>query len=150
MTTVADILRAKGSAEVHSVSPEDSMLEALQRMAEHRIGALMVLDGSQPGHIAGIVTERDYARKIVLQGRNSATTPVREVMTASVHCVDAAQTCEECMALMTRQRIRHLPVLDAQNQLIGLVSIGDLVKAIISEQQFTIDQLEHYISGQRG
>lgn len=150
MTTVADILRTKGSADVHYVGPENSMLEALQRMAEYRIGALMVLQGGRSSPIAGIVTERDYARKIVLQGRNSATTPVREVMTAEVHCVDMAQTCEECMALMTRQRIRHLPVLDAQKMLVGIVSIGDLVKAIISEQQFTIDQLEHYISGQRG
>jgi signal-transduction protein with cAMP-binding, CBS, and nucleotidyltransferase domain len=150
MTTVADILRAKGSAEVHHVGPEDSMLEALQRMAEYRIGALMVLEGDRSSRIAGIVTERDYARKIVLQGRNSATTPVREVMTAAVHCVDMAQTCEECMALMTRERIRHLPVLDDQKMLAGIVSIGDLVKAIISEQQFTIEQLEHYISGHRG
>ncbi len=150
MTTVADILRAKGSAEVHHVGPEDSMLEALQRMAEYRIGALMVLEGDRSGPIAGIVTERDYARKIVLQGRNSATTPVREVMTAAVHCVDMAQTCEECMALMTRERIRHLPVLDDQKMLAGIVSIGDLVKAIISEQQFTIEQLEHYISGKHG
>lgn len=150
MTTVADILRAKGSAEVHHIGPEDSMLEALQRMAEHRIGALVVLEGGSGSPIAGIVTERDYARKIVLQGRNSATTPVRAVMTAAVHCVNRAQTCEECMALMTRERIRHLPVLDENKMLLGLVSIGDLVKAIISEQQFTIDQLEHYISGQRG
>lgn len=147
MTTVADILRAKGSAEVHSVGPEDSMLEALQRMAEHRIGALMVLDGSQPGHIAGIVTERDYARKIVLQGRNSATTPVREVMTASVHCVDAAQTCEECMALMTENRLRHLPVVK-HGKVIGLLSIGDLVKHTIAEQADLIQQLEQYIRGE--
>ena len=150
MTTVADILRTKGSAEVHYVGPDDSMLVALQRMAEYRVGALMVLEGGRCGAIAGIVTERDYARKIILHGRNSATTAVREVMTASVHCVNREQTCEECMALMTSERIRHLPVLDEQKRLLGIVSIGDLVKAIISEQQFTIDQLEHYISGQRG
>ena len=147
MTKVADILRTKGNATVHSVKPDDSMLTALQQMAEHEIGALLVI---QERAIAGIVSERDYARKIALKGRNSLDTPVREIMTAHVHCVGPDNTSDECMALMTRQRIRHLPVLDAQNQLIGLVSIGDLVKAIISEQQFTIDQLEHYISGQRG
>ncbi len=145
MTTVADILRAKGSAEVHSVGPEDSMLEALQRMAEHRIGALMVLDGSQPGHIAGIVTERDYARKIVLQGRSSATTPVRDIMTADVVAVGLQDSVDHCMQVVTERRIRHLPVVDGDSVL-GVVSIGDLVKAVIEDQQLQLDQLQRYIA----
>lgn len=144
MTTVADILRAKGNSAIYSVSPSDTMLAALQLMAEKGIGALLVLDASE---IAGIVTERDYARKIALQGRSSGSTQVEEVMTRKVHCVLPQQTSEECMALMTSNRMRHLPVVDEQRQLLGLISIGDLVKSIISEQQFTIQQLEHYISG---
>jgi CBS domain-containing protein len=144
MTTVADILRAKGNSAIHSVSPSDTMLVALQRMADKGIGALLVLEGAA---IAGIVTERDYARKIALQGRSSGSTKVEEVMTRKVHCVLPHQTSGECMSLMTSNRIRHLPVVDAQRQLLGLISIGDIVKEIISEQQFTIQQLEHYISG---
>lgn len=144
MTTVADILRAKNNSPVHSVAPNDTMLAALQRMSEHGIGALLVLEG---GRIAGIVTERDYARKVVLQGRSSSTTQVSGVMTAQVHCVLPRQTTAECMALMTDKRIRHLPVVDDEHQVLGMVSIGDLVKEIISEQQFTIQQLEHYITG---
>ncbi|MBV8249230.1 MAG: CBS domain-containing protein [Comamonas sp.] len=146
MTTVADILRAKGTSAIHSVAPSDTMLAALQLMADKSIGALMVLED---GAIAGIVTERDYARKIALQGRSSANTEVSEVMTRKVHCVLPHQTSEECMSLMTSNRIRHLPVVNAQRQLLGLISIGDIVKEIISEQQFTIQQLEHYISGTR-
>lgn len=145
MTTVADILRAKGNSAIHSVEPSDTMLTALQRMAEKGIGALLVLSG--PSDLAGIVTERDYARKIALQGRNSSTTQVDEVMTRKVHCVLPRQTTEECMSLMTTHRIRHLPVVDENRQLLGLISIGDLVKEIISAQQFTIQQMEHYISG---
>lgn len=144
MTTVADILRAKGNSAIYSVSPSDTMLAALQLMAEKGIGALLVLDAAE---IAGIVTERDYARKIALQGRSSGSTQVEEVMTRKVHCVLPQQTSEECMALMTSNRMRHLPVVDEQRRLLGLISIGDLVKSIISEQQFTIQQLEHYISG---
>ena len=144
MTTVADILRGKHSQTVHSVAPSDTMLSALQRMADHGIGALLVLEGER---IAGIVTERDYARKVVLLGRSSGSTPVKEIMTAQVHCVTQQQTTDECMALMTDKRIRHLPVVNAQHQVLGMVSIGDLVKEIISAQQFTIQQLEHYISG---
>lgn len=144
MTTVADILRAKNNSPVHSVAPTDTMLAALQRMSDHGIGALLVLEG---GRIAGIVTERDYARKVVLQGRSSSTTQVSGVMTAQVHCVLPRQTTAECMALMTDKRIRHLPVVDDAHQVLGMVSIGDLVKEIISEQQFTIQQLEHYITG---
>ena len=144
MTTVAEILRAKGNSTIHSVSPSDTMLTALQLMADKSIGALLVLEG---GEIAGIVTERDYARKIALQGRSSASTRVDEVMTRKVHCVLPRQTSEECMALMTSNRMRHLPVINASRALPGLLSIGDIVKEIISAQQFTIDQLEHYISG---
>ena len=143
MTTVADILRAKGNSTIFSVTPSDSMLAALQLMAEKGIGALLVLDPGAKGSLAGIVTERDYARKIALQGRSSSG----DVMTRKVHCVSQQQTTEECMSLMTSARIRHLPVVDAEHQLLGLISIGDLVKEIISAQEFTIKQMEHYISG---
>lgn len=144
MTTVADILRAKHNSPVYSVAPQDTMLTALQRMSDHGIGALLVLEGER---IAGIVTERDYARKVVLQGRSSNSTEVQSVMTGQVHCVEPHQTTAECMALMTAKRIRHLPVVNAQHRVLGMISIGDLVKEIISEQEFTIQQLEHYISG---
>jgi CBS domain-containing protein len=145
MTAVADILKSKGDAVVHTVGPDDSMLDALQRMADKGIGALLVMEGER---IVGIVTERDYARKIALKGRTSALTQVRDVMTTSVMFVKPSQTSEECMALMTDNRLRHLPVVK-DDKLIGLISIGDLVKDIISEQKFVIEQLEHYISGQR-
>lgn len=148
MTTVADILKSKSKADptVHVVKPDDSVFDALQRMADKGIGALLVMEGEA---IVGIVTERDYARKIALKGRTSALTQVRDVMTTSVLFVKSAQTSEECMALMTNNRVRHLPVVD-DGKLLGLISIGDLVKDIISEQKFTIAQLEHYITGQRG
>lgn len=144
MTTVAEILRTKGNSTIYSVSPTDTMLAALQLMADQGIGALLVLEA---GEIAGIVTERDYARKIALQGRSSAVTRVDEVMTRKVHCVQPHQTSEECMSLMTSNRMRHLPVINDSHELQGLISIGDIVKEIISAQQFTIEQLEHYISG---
>ncbi len=144
MTTVAEILRTKGNSTIYSVSPTDTMLTALQLMADKGIGALLVLEA---GEIAGIVTERDYARKIALQGRSSAVTRVDEVMTRKVHCVQPHQTSEECMSLMTSNRMRHLPVINDSHELQGLISIGDIVKEIISAQQFTIEQLEHYISG---
>lgn len=146
MTAVADILKSKADPIVHAVKPDDSVFDALQRMADNGIGALLVMEGEA---IIGIVTERDYARKIALKGRTSALTLVRDVMTTSVLFVKPAQTSEECMALMTNNRVRHLPVVD-DGKLLGLVSIGDLVKDIISEQKFTIEQLEHYIIGQRG
>ena len=145
MTAVADILKAKGDAIVHTIGPDDSVFDALQRMADKGIGALLVMEGER---IVGIVTERDYARKIALKGRTSALTLVRDVMTTSVMFVKPSQTSEECMALMTDNRLRHLPVVK-DDKLIGLISIGDLVKDIISEQKFVIEQLEHYISGQR-
>lgn len=146
MTAVADILKSKAEAIVHAIEPTASVFEALQRMAEKRIGALLVMEGEA---IVGILTERDYARKIALVGRTSALTLVRDVMTKSVMFVKPAQTSQQCMALMTDNRLRHLPVVD-DGKLVGLISIGDLVKDIISEQQFTIEQLEHYITGQRG
>ena len=145
MTTVADILRSKSSDAIFSVTPSDTMLTAIQRMAEKGIGALSVLDAV--GRIAGIVTERDYARKIALQGKSSTTTAVEDVMTRKVHCVEPDQSSEECMSLMTSHRIRHLPVVNKNHELLAMISIGDLVKEIISAQQFTIQQLEHYISG---
>lgn len=147
MTAVSDILKSKAEAVVHSIGPTASVFEALQRMADKRIGALLVMEG---GEIVGILTERDYARKIALLGRTSALTLVCDVMTKSVMFVKPTQTSQQCMALMTDNRLRHLPVVDDSGKLLGLISIGDLVKDIISEQQFTIDQLEHYITGQRG
>ncbi|EER57698.1 putative signal transduction protein with CBS domains [Acidovorax delafieldii 2AN] len=143
MTAVADILRSKRDNTVHRIGPDDSVFDALQRMADKGIGALLVMEGDA---IVGIVTERDYARKIALLGRKSSATLVRDVMTADVMYVQPAQTSEECMALMTENRLRHLPVVEG-GKLVGLISIGDLVKDIISEQKFIIEQLEHYITG---
>jgi CBS domain-containing protein len=145
MTVVAEILKSKPDAAIYSVAPSDTVFKALQIMAEKGIGALLVLDG---GAIAGIVTERDYARKIALMGRTSMDTLVRDVMTTTVLCVRSTQTSDQCMQLMTGKRLRHLPVVD-DGKLLGMISIGDLVKDIISEQQFIIEQLEHYITGQR-
>ncbi|HET9025425.1 MAG TPA: CBS domain-containing protein [Burkholderiaceae bacterium] len=145
MTGIAQILRDKPNKVVHAIGANDMVYVAVQKMAEHGIGALLVMEGEQ---IVGIVTERDYARKIVLADRSSKETPVSVIMTTQVLCVGLHQTTEECMALMTEHRLRHLPVLD-HGKLVGLVSIGDLVKDIISEQQFIIRQLEHYITGSR-
>ena len=143
MTTVAKILQTKPDAVVHTIAPTASVFDALRLMADKSIGALLVVEGDA---IAGIVTERDYARKIALMGRTSATTLVKDVMTSSVICVRPEQTSEQCMQLMTGNRLRHLPVLDG-GKLVGMISIGDLVKDIISEQKFIIEQLEHYITG---
>ena len=146
MTAVAEILKSKGDATIHSIAPTASVLEALQRMADKSIGALLVIEDDA---IVGILTERDYARKIALMGRRSGLTQVRDVMSSPVMFVGPAHTSDECMALMTQNRLRHLPVVDG-GRLLGLISIGDLVKNIISEQQFVIEQLEHYITGHRG
>ena len=143
MSTVADILKSKSNSAVVSVRPEHSVFEALRLMAEKGIGAVLVMAGKD---VQGIFTERDYARKLVLQGRASTQTLVRDVMTCIVLCVRPSQTTEECMAIMTENRLRHLPVVDEAGQLFGLVSIGDLVKEIISQQQFEIEQLRHYIT----
>ena len=142
MTTAHDILRFKGQI-VHSVRPDDTVLAALGVMAEHDIGAVLVVDGDT---VCGILTERDYARKVVLAGRSSKDSPVRAVMTTDVVCVPPSHTVGDCMAVMTERRVRHLPVVEG-GQLVGLVSIGDLVKATIDEQEFTISQLKSYIAG---
>ena len=146
MKGVAEILRSKPEQAVHTITPSASVFDAVKLMAEKSIGALLVMEDLK---IDGIITERDYARKIVLMGRSSKETPVRDIMTSPVMYVRPDQTNEECMALMTDNRVRHLPVID-NGKLIGLISIGDLVKDIISEQKFIIDQLEHYIKGDRG
>jgi CBS domain-containing protein len=140
MKTVNEILEAK-SHKLLSISPQASVLDALKLMAEKDVGALVVLDGEG---LAGIFSERDYARKVILHGKSSKATPVSEIMTHKVVCVRPDQSVEECMALMTDKRIRHLPVLD-DRKVIGVISIGDVVKELISEQRFVIEQLEHYI-----
>ena len=145
MTTVADILKTKADREVYTIPPNASVLEAAQRMAQKDIGALLVCEGAQ---VVGIVSERDFARKVVAQDRPPHDMPVRDVMTSSVMYVRPDHKSAECMALMTENRLRHLPVME-EDRLSGLISIGDLVKDIISEQQFLIEQLEHYISGDR-
>jgi CBS domain-containing protein len=142
MKKVRDILEVKGR-DVWSIGPDASVFDALKLMAEKDVGALVVLDS---GNLVGIISERDYARKIALLGRASPTTQVKEIMTSRVACVDPEQNVNECMALVTEKRIRHLPVLE-NGKLIGLISIGDLVKSIITEQQFIIEQLERYITG---
>jgi len=145
MTSVAQILKSKPNEGVYTVAASDSVYDAIKLMAEKHIGALVVTDGD---NIAGIITERDYARKVVLMDRSSKATPVSDIMSRAVRFVRLDQTSDECMALMTERRMRHLPVIDHE-RLVGMVSIGDLVKNIIAEQQFTIQQLEHYISGER-
>lgn len=144
MKTVRQILDHKGY-KVHSVAPDSSVFDALQTMANHEIGALAVLEG---GKLVGIVSERDYARKVILKGRASRDTPVSEIMTGRVHCISPDQGVEACMSIMTEQRLRHLLVLDNE-RLVGIVSIGDVVKAVIEDQQFTIEQLQTYITNGR-
>jgi len=146
MTSVAQVLKSKPEQAVYTIDAADSVYNAIRMMAEKRIGALVVTDGDT---IVGIVTERDYARKVVLMDRSSKTTPVREIMSPHVRFVRPDQTSYDCMALMTERRMRHLPVMHG-GMLVGMVSIGDLVKDIIAEQQFTIEQLEHYITGGPG
>ena len=145
MKTVTQVLKTKADPTIYSIEPTASVFDAIRLMAEQNIGALLVVEN---GQVVGTVTERDYARKTDLMARSSKDTPLRDIMTSPVMFVRPDQTNEECMALMTENRLRHLPVMDG-GQLIGLISIGDLVKATISEQQFIIEQLEHYISGQR-
>jgi CBS domain-containing protein len=140
--SVDSILKQK-PGNVWSISPDQSVYEAIREMAEKQIGALLVM--SQDA-LVGIISERDYARKVILMGRSSKNTTVKEIMTSRVVCVTPAHTVDECMALMTEHRIRHLPVMKDQ-KLVGLLSIGDLVKWIISEQEATIRHLEHYITG---
>lgn len=142
MKTVEQILDAKGS-DVWSITPDASVLEAIKLMAEKEVGALLVMTGEKP---VGIVSERDYARKVILKGRSSQKTPIQDIMTTHVVYVSPDQSIEECMALMTAKHIRHLPVMDGE-RLRGMLSIGDLVKAVIAEQKLVIKELERYISG---
>jgi CBS domain-containing protein len=142
MTNVSKILAAKGR-QVWSVTPSTRLYEALKLMADKDIGALLVLE---EGEIAGIISERDYARKVILEGKNSMIVPISEIMTRDVLTITPSYTIEECMALMTDKHVRHLPVLE-EDQLVGVISIGDVVKELISEQKFVIDQLENYIRG---
>lgn len=142
MKTLRRVLESKGD-QIFSIGPDASVFDALGEMSERGIGALIVLEA---GKVIGIFSERDYARKIILVGKSSHETPVRDIMTARVVCARADLTLEECLALMTDKRIRHLPVMDGED-LVGVVSIGDLVKGIIEDQRFRINQLESYVSG---
>ncbi len=141
MATVKQLLQGKGH-DIWSIGPEASVYDAIELMADKEVGALVVLDGDS---LVGVLSERDYARKVVLQGRSSKGTKIKEIMTSHVVYARPKQTVEECMALMTDKRIRHLPVMDG-DELLGVISIGDLVKAITEEQQHVIEQLEQYIS----
>src|SRR5213593_4724878 len=143
MKTVAQLLRTKGS-QVLSVAPEIPVFAALEVMAEKNVGALLVVEGER---LVGIFSERDYARKVILKGKSSKETPVREIMSSHVLYVRPEQTIEDCMALMTDKRVRHLPVLEEEQRVVGVISIGDVVKDIISEQEFMIEQLQNYITG---
>ncbi|RIH83049.1 CBS domain-containing protein [Calidithermus roseus] len=143
-SSVRQLILAKGN-RVHTISPEATVFEALERMAMYDIGALVVVEGER---VVGIFSERDYARKVVLVGRVSRETKVREIMTDEVITVSPDTTVGECMAIMTGKRVRHLPVMEGE-RLAGLISIGDVVKAIMSEQEFMIAELESYITGSR-
>lgn len=142
MKRVRDILEVKGN-DVWSIEPGASVYDAMKLMADKEVGALMVIEGAM---LVGVISERDYARKVILEGRSSRTTQVREIMTSRVVCAQPEQNIEECMVLMTERRVRHLPVIDG-GRLIGVISMGDLVKSIIAEQKFIIEQLEQYIGG---
>jgi len=144
METVRHLLQVKGN-QVWSIQPGASVYEALERMAERDIGALLVMEGDS---LEGIFSERDYARKIALHGKSSAETPVSDVMTPEVLCIGPDHRIENCMALMTEKHIRHLPVLE-EGKVVGVISIGDVVKEVIAEQEFVIEQLENYITGTR-
>lgn len=144
MKTVRRVLEVKGR-QTWSIQPDASVYDALTLMADKGVGALLVLDGRK---LIGIISERDYARKVILRGKSSLETPVRDIMTSKVICVRPEQTIEECMALMTDKHIRHLPVV-VGDEVVGVISIGDLVKAVIAEKDFMIKQLEDYITGTR-
>ena len=144
MITVGQVLKEKGD-RIWSVSPDTMVYEALTLMAEKNLGAVLVMDGAR---IAGMFSERDYARKVILEGKSSKETPVKEIMTKDVLFVRPGHSIEDCMALMTDKRTRHLPVMEDE-KLIGIISMGDVVKAIISEHQFVIKQMENYITGGR-
>jgi CBS domain-containing protein len=140
MTTVRQLIDRKGRT-VFAVEPEDPVLEAIRMMADHHVGALLVMKGDK---LQGIISERDYARKVILHGRSSAETPVWQIMSSPAITVSPEQTVQDCMQLMTERRIRHLPVIEA-GKVAAMISIGDLVKAVIEDQQQTIEQLESYI-----
>jgi CBS domain-containing protein len=142
MKLVKHLLDSKGR-DIISVAPDCSVFAAIQLMADKTVGSLLVIDDEK---LLGIVTERDYARKVILKGRSSETTTVEEIMTRDVFSTSSAQTVNDCMELMSERRIRHLPVVE-DSRVVGMISIGDLVQAIISDQQEEIEQLEHYISG---
>lgn len=142
MRTVRQLLESK-APEVIAIGPDAAVIDAIRLMADKRVGAVLVLEG---GRLAGILSERDYARKIVLEGRSSRDTPVRDIMTAEVLCVGLDDTSDRCMQIVTDNRIRHLPVVDA-DAVLGVVSIGDLVKVVIEDQQRELDQLQRYIAG---
>jgi CBS domain-containing protein len=144
MLSVGKLLQNKGR-QIWSISPDESVYEALKRMAEKNIGALLVIE---QGELVGIISERDYARKVILMGKTSIETPVREIMTPQVISIRTDQSIQDCMALFTDKHIRHLPVYEG-DQLVGIISIGDVVKAIITQQEFVIEQLEGYITGRR-
>jgi CBS domain-containing protein len=144
LKSVRQVLSAKGFA-VETITPGTLVYDALQKMSNRGVGALVVLEG---GEICGLISERDYARKVVLQGKQSKNTPVQEIMTRRVITVEPQQTVEACMVLMTDKRIRHLPVVE-EGRLIGIVSIGDIVKAVIEAQRLTIEELETYITSGR-
>ena len=140
MTNVRHLLERKVRA-MYSIEPEDPVLEAIQMMADHHIGALLVMKAAE---LVGIVSERDYARKVILMGRSSAETPVWQIMSSPVITVSPRNSVQECMKIMTESRVRHLPVMDS-GRVVGMISIGDLVKAVMQDQQQTIDELESYI-----
>ncbi|MBL8262691.1 MAG: CBS domain-containing protein [Xanthomonadaceae bacterium] len=142
MRTVRQLLDAKSPA-IHAIRPEAPVLDAIRLMADAHIGAVLVMDGPR---LVGILSERDYARKVVLQGRSSAETPVRDIMTSRVLTATPADTSDRCMKMMTEHRIRHLPVIDGDD-VVGVVSIGDLVKAVIEDQRVELDSLQRYIAG---
>ncbi len=142
MATVSQILKTKGH-EYYSIKPQETVFEALKKMAEKDIGTLMVIDDE--GKLIGMFSERDYARKLVLHGHSSRDSKVEEFMSTQLYCVSPDDTTLDCMALMTKQKVRHLPVLD-QNKIVGIVSIGDVVNQIIHEQHVTIEDLENYIT----
>ena len=142
MTTIEQLLNTKGN-QVWSVKPKATIFEALEIMSEKEIGALLVMED---GKLTGIFSERDYARKVILKGKSSKETPVGELMTKKVFYIDSQKTINDCMAMMTAKRIRHVPVIE-DNQVMGIVTIGDVVNQIISEQEVTINHLENYITG---
>ena len=140
MTTVQRLLDEKGH-NVWSVHPGDTVFDAIQMMADKDVGALLVIENDKP---VGIISEWDYARRVILKGKSSPRTPVRDIMTTGLICTRPEQTVEECMAVMTEIRVRHLPVMHGE-RLVGIISMGDLVKSIIADQKFTIEQLVHYV-----